>query len=115
MTEQDPGVSSHDADVNTMTLVSTLLALEPRPSVQALRPLRNRVIERGLRREHLIPAPAEIRGQIYQGRAMRTGDLIDVRRAKYIQHAVCEDQWPSGTTFEVFLETLITVVDDDRR
>ncbi len=44
---------------------------------------------------------------------MRTGDLIDVRQAKYIQHAVCEDQWPAGTTFEAFLETLITIVDDD--
>jgi hypothetical protein len=114
MTEQDPGMRIQDADVSTMMLVSRLLALESGSSVQALRPLRNRVIERGLRREHLIPAPAEIRGQIYQGRAMRTGDLIDVRRAKYIQHAVCEDQWPAGTTFEVFLETLLSVVDDDR-
>ena len=89
MTEQDPGVGSPNADVSTLTLVSRLLALESGPSVGALRRLRNRVIDRGLRGEHLIPAPAEIRGQIYQGRAMRTGDLLDVRRAKYIQHAVC--------------------------
>jgi hypothetical protein len=114
MTEQDQAPNGEDADVSTMTLVSRLLALESRPSVQALRPLRDRVIERGLQRENPVPAPTAVPDENRPGRFIRTGDLIDARRIKYFQHTVRDEQWPSGTSFEEFIESLVAVVDDDR-
>jgi len=44
---------------------------------------------------------------------IHAGDPIDVRYAKYLQHAVQEDQWPAGTTFDEFLGSLVRVVSSD--
>jgi hypothetical protein len=44
---------------------------------------------------------------------IRTGDPIDARLAKYLQHVVREEQWPPGTTFDEFLDSLIDTVEGD--
>ena len=57
--------------------------------------------------------PPEIHGEHVERRAIRARDPIDVRLAKYLQHAVREEQWPAGTTFEEFLESLEGVIVGD--
>lgn len=66
-----------------------------------------------LRRPVEIPAPPEIHGERIERTIIRARDPIDVRRAKYAQHAVREEQWPAGTTFEEFLDSLERVVGSD--
>jgi hypothetical protein len=61
----------------------------------------------------MVPAQAEIHGVRVGHGMIHTGDSIDVRYAKYLQHAVLEDQWPAGTTFEEFLASLVEVVGGD--
>jgi hypothetical protein len=44
---------------------------------------------------------------------VRSGDPIDVRLAKYLQHAVREEQWPAGTSFAEFIRCLDQLVRSD--
>jgi len=57
--------------------------------------------------------PRAINGARVEGRLVQGGDSIDVRWAKYLQHAVRQEQWPAGTTFAEFFESLIAIIERD--
>ena len=93
--------------------IATLVAAGRSPTRDALRPLRDHVVARALRRRVLVPAQREIAGLQVGRTAIRTGDPIDARVAKYLRHAVRQEQWPSGTSIDEYLGSLIGVVESD--
>jgi hypothetical protein len=94
-------------------LLATLVERPGRATTQELRSLREHVIARALTQPIQVPAPAEIHGFRVGRRMIRVGDPIDVRYAKYLLHVIDQEQWPSGTTFEEFVQSLINVVRSD--
>jgi hypothetical protein len=105
--DAEPGPTSEE-------LVARLVTGPARPIRADLRALRARAVTKALLRSYEIPAPPEIHGELLGGRVIRAGDPIDVRLAKYLQHAVREEQWPAGTTFSEFVASLEDVVRSDR-
>lgn len=104
---------SHDEPggaIDLNALISRLVSGQMRPTVATLRVLRDHVIDRALLVAHDIPAPPEVSGAQVGRRALRTGDAIDVRLAKHLQHVVREEQWPAGTTFDEYVGSLVDVV-----
>lgn len=93
--------------------VSDLVAARRRPTIRELRPIRAQVVAQALRLPRQVPSPPEIYGQRIGRRTIRAGDLIDIRLAKYLRHAVRQEQWPPGTTFDEYLESLVQVVASD--
>jgi hypothetical protein len=105
-----PGEAGDDVDVQA--LIEQIIAPGRRPGPEALRPIREHVTQ-ALARPTVMPAPGEIHGVRIGRRMIHVGDLIDIRYAKYIQHAVLEDQWPAGTTFDEYLNSAADIVSSD--
>lgn len=99
--------------IDIASVIAALVASRRRPTPDALRPVREYVAARALRRRVDVPAQREISGLRLGRRPIRTGDPIDARVAKYLRHAVRQEQWPSGTTFDEYLHSLIDVVESD--
>lgn len=100
-------------DVDISSLIAGLVAARRKPGPDELRPIRAYVVARALRRRVDVPAQREISGLRVGRSVLRTGDPIDARVAKYLRHAVRQEQWPSGTTFDEYLQSLIEVVEAD--
>lgn len=107
------GADEQPPVVDIASLIAGLVAAPRRLSPDELRPIREYVVARALRRRVDVPAQREISGLLVGRRPIRTGDPIDARVAKYLQHVVREEQWPPGTTFEEYLDSLIGTVEGD--
>lgn len=110
MSENDLPPSVHDLSVIIEQWIGANVRLHP----ESLRPVREQVAQSLLGSPYDIPAPPEVSGYRIDRRPIRTGDPIDVRLAKYIQHAVREEQWPPGTTFDAFLGSVTEAVRNER-
>jgi hypothetical protein len=113
MTDEGSDRGRQGAAVDLPTFLSSLGSPRTRPTSEELRTLKAYVATKALRQSHVVPAPPEISGERLGRRVVRTGDPIDVRLAKYLRHAVRQEHWPSGTTFDEYLQSLVDVVESD--
>ncbi len=78
--------------------------------------MRELVATRGFDPHHEIRVPPTIWGVEYEGRVYRPGDRELTGTIHYLSHAVCEGQWPEGTTEErYYLDVEAIVLDPDSR
>lgn len=108
MPEDDQPISSPSAGSRWALLDDVALA-RGRPSAATLHQIREWV-GRALGAPVFVPATPEISGYRVNRRPIRAGDPVDVRLAKYIQHAAQEEQWPPATTFEEYVLSLQAAV-----
>ncbi len=60
----------------------------------------------------LEKARGKLAGLNWQGRTLRGRDMLPPAEAYYLRHVVAQREWPAGTTYEAYLDSIKDIIEN---
>ncbi len=105
-----PGTLGHLQVVDK--IIESLLKADRAATIDLLRQLRTSVSLSGFDSSALTRAGSMVAGTTWQGRVIESSDRLPNSVRHYLRHVVSGKEWPTGTSFADYLESLRTTILD---